>query len=156
MHRFPTRPLFLLLALAGLGPALAVSAQVVPDRVIVLYDGKTVKDLGQFYKWLGPLGRDNDPHQVFTLVDRVDGAPAIRVSGQDWGGITTREEYANYINGRSDGFGTKYEGRDRRKPLPLLSQPVYYAVAGSKDDGRGFKAVLRELADAIGFDPEDL
>lgn len=76
--------------------AAAPAAPVVPDQVIVLYDGKTVKDLSKFYKWLGPLGRDQDPNQVFTIVDRIDGAPAIRVSGRDWGGITTRQEYANY------------------------------------------------------------
>jgi hypothetical protein len=72
------------------------SAPVVPDRVTVLYDGKTVNDLSAFYRWLGPLGKDNDPNQVFTIVDRVHGAPAIRVSGQDWGGIVTRQEFANY------------------------------------------------------------
>lgn len=96
MNRFLIRPLCALVAFAGVARTAAVSAPVVPDKVIVLYDGKTVKDLSQFYKWLGPLGRDNDPNQVFTIVDRIDGAPAIRVSGQDWGGITTRQEYANY------------------------------------------------------------
>ncbi len=89
------RPLCLVIVLAGLSHG-ASAAPVVPDKVIVLYDGKTVKDLSQFYKWLGPLGRDHDPNQVFTIVDRIDGAPAIRVSGQDWGGITTRQEFANY------------------------------------------------------------
>ena len=69
---------------------------VVPDKTIVLYDGKTVTDLAPFYRWLGPLGKDNDPNQVFTIVDRIDGAPAIRISGQDWGGIVTRQEFANY------------------------------------------------------------
>ncbi len=96
MNRIVPHVLCFLLAATGFMPAAAVSAPVVPDKVIVLYDGKTVTDLSQFYKWLGPLGRDNDPNHVFTLVDQIDGAPAIRVSGQDWGGITTREEYANY------------------------------------------------------------
>jgi hypothetical protein len=92
--------LFALVASGGLlvaasSPATA-TAPIVPDKVIVLFDGKTVKDLSQFYRWLGPLGKDNDPNQVFTVVDRVDGAPAIRVSGQDWGGIVTPQDYANY------------------------------------------------------------
>ena len=96
MKRFLVRSLLVLIALAGSARTAVWAAPVVPDKVIVLYDGKTVKDLSRFYKWLGPLGRDNDPNQVFTIVDRIDGAPAIRVSGQDWGGITTREDYANY------------------------------------------------------------
>ena len=82
--------------LTGSNASTAETKPIVPDKVIVLYDGKTVKDLSQFYRWLGPLGKDNDPNRVFTIVDRVDGAPAIRVSGQDWGGITTRQEFANY------------------------------------------------------------
>ncbi len=86
----------MLLLLAGFVAIDATAAPVVPDKAIVLYDGKTVNDLSQFYTWLGPLGRDQDPNRVFTVVDRIDGAPAIRVSGQDWGGITTRQEFANY------------------------------------------------------------
>jgi hypothetical protein len=33
---------------------------------------------------------------VFTVVDQVDGAPAIRISGQHFGGIITHERYTNY------------------------------------------------------------
>ena len=32
----------------------------------------------------------------FSVVEQVDGAPAIRISGQHWGGIATRERYADY------------------------------------------------------------
>jgi hypothetical protein len=97
-------PMKLLLLLLVLGRVLLQAATtptpsatpVIPDKTVVLYDGKTVKDLSAFYRWLGPLGKDNDPNHVFTIVDRVDGAPAIRVSGQDWGGIVTKQEFANY------------------------------------------------------------
>jgi hypothetical protein len=68
---------------------------IAPTKPIILYDGKTVKDLSQFYKWLGPY-RYEDPNQVFTVVDAVDGAPAIRVSGQDHGGIVTHQNYKDY------------------------------------------------------------
>jgi hypothetical protein len=37
-----------------------------------------------------------DPLRVFTVVDQVDGAPAIRVSGERWGGLVTRETYRDY------------------------------------------------------------
>jgi hypothetical protein len=33
---------------------------------------------------------------VFTVVDQVDGAPAIRSSGQHYGGIVTKADYTNY------------------------------------------------------------
>jgi hypothetical protein len=59
------------------------------------------KDLANWEKWLGtppgdqgPLGLNNDPVEVFSVVEK-DGAPAIRVSGQVFGAITTRDEFEN-------------------------------------------------------------
>ena len=97
----PLRSRFLIsfaLVFAGWPPALAAadSKPVTPKERIVLFDGKEVADLTRFYVWLGPLGKDHDPNRVFTVVDQVDGGRAIRVSGEDWGGIVTRQEYANY------------------------------------------------------------
>jgi hypothetical protein len=37
-----------------------------------------------------------DPLRVFTVVDQVDGAPAIRISGERWGGLVTRESFRDY------------------------------------------------------------
>ena len=37
-----------------------------------------------------------DPLRVFTVVDQVDGGPAIRISGERWGGLVTRESYRDY------------------------------------------------------------
>src|SRR5687768_310571 len=45
---------------------------------------------------LNKHGRDQDPDRVFTVVDQVDGAPAIRISGQHFGGIVTKMSYTNY------------------------------------------------------------
>jgi hypothetical protein len=42
-----------------------------------------------------PLGWNNDPRRVFTVVD-TDGAAAIRVSGEIYGSITTREPFTNF------------------------------------------------------------
>jgi hypothetical protein len=66
---------------------------VVPDRVISLFNGQ---DLSAFYTWDVKHGRDNDQARVFTVVERVDDGPAIRISGQHFGGIVTRERFANY------------------------------------------------------------
>lgn len=41
------------------------------------------------------VGLDQDPKGVFSVVE-VDGAPAIRISGEIWGALTTREEFENY------------------------------------------------------------
>jgi hypothetical protein len=61
-------------------------------NVVHLFNGK---DLSSFYTWL-VNDRRADPDKVFSVVDNVDGAPAIRISGQKFGGITTHEEYETY------------------------------------------------------------
>jgi hypothetical protein len=68
---------------------------IAPRETIVLFDGKTVNDLSRFYTWLADHGYD-DPNRVFTVVDQIDGAPAIRISGLDWGGIVTYDQYSRY------------------------------------------------------------
>ncbi len=76
--------LTLLVAPAGAQPAT--------DDVIHLFNGK---DLSTFYTWLVNDHRA-DPNKVFSVVDNVDGAPAIRISGQTFGGLTTPDEYETY------------------------------------------------------------
>lgn len=41
------------------------------------------------------LGFNNDPQNIFSIITD-NGEKIIRVSGQTWGAISTREEYANY------------------------------------------------------------
>ena len=83
--------LLLLLVLTWIPRPTAAQA-VAPDRTIVLFDGQ---DLSGFYTWLTDSGRE-DPDRVFGVVDQVDGAPAIRISGQRWGGLITRDAYRDY------------------------------------------------------------
>ncbi len=84
-------PSLLLLLLASPGAAAAPPV-IKPDRTIQLFDGK---DLGRFSTWLKDHRRE-DPHRVFSVVDQIDGAPALRISGEDWGGLITREAYRDY------------------------------------------------------------
>jgi len=42
-----------------------------------------------------PLGLNNDPRKVFTIV-KENGENIIRVSGENWGAIITKAEYENY------------------------------------------------------------
>jgi hypothetical protein len=81
-----------LVALAALTAAPCATAQAPAADVVHLFNGK---DLSTFYTWLVD-DRRNDPDRVFTVVDHVDGAPAIRISGQKYGGITTPDEYETY------------------------------------------------------------
>lgn len=86
---------FLLCAIVSLlaaGPAAFAAGAIVPKETISLFNGK---DLSSFESWLPATGRA-DPDQVFTVVDNIDGAPAIRSSGQYFGGLVTREKYKDY------------------------------------------------------------
>ena len=82
---------FLLLPLATSAAASAETA-IQPRETIRLFDGKS---FAPFYTWLVDTHRE-DPLRVFTVVDQLDGAPAIRISGERWGGLVTREAYRNY------------------------------------------------------------
>ncbi len=42
-----------------------------------------------------PLGLNHDPRKVFSVVT-ADGAPAIHISGEIYGALTTREEFKNF------------------------------------------------------------
>lgn len=84
-----------LLACTGLRLGAAdgsAAAPITPKEKIVLFPAN---DLSAFYTWLPKFGHD-DPDRVFTIVDAVDGAPALRISGQHLGGLVTRARFANY------------------------------------------------------------
>jgi hypothetical protein len=70
-----------------------------PTHTTILFNGR---DLEGWETLLGPrkpgdtpLGRNNDPDRVFSVVQE-DGAPAIRVSGQVWGALVSVREFENY------------------------------------------------------------
>jgi len=78
----------------GVRAPRAASRPTQPDeRWTPLFDGR---DLTNWDTWLGtPHGLNRDPAGVFSTV-RVDDAAAIRISGEIYGALTTREEYENY------------------------------------------------------------
>ncbi|HEX2855815.1 MAG TPA: DUF1080 domain-containing protein [Opitutaceae bacterium] len=53
--------------------------------------GEAKNEKGEYTQVLGA----KDPLNVFTIV-AVDGQPAVRISGQIFGGITTKENFSNY------------------------------------------------------------
>ena len=87
----------LLVAFAAANPAAADQTAgddeiITPKETITLFNGK---DLSSFYTWLVDSHRE-DPQHVYSVVEQVDGAPAIRISGQYYGGLTTKKRFANY------------------------------------------------------------
>ena len=73
-------------------PAQEPSAASAPSTIIKLFDGKS---LANFDTWLVDH-HEADPERVFSVVDQIDGAPAIRISGQVWGGLLTEQAYRDY------------------------------------------------------------
>ena len=67
--------------------AALVSAEVKVEKKIVLFNGK---NLDGWYTWLRE-SKYKDPNKVFTVENGM-----IRVSGEEWGGIATRETYRGY------------------------------------------------------------
>jgi len=75
-------PLILALIISLMGASTVFAAP------LNLFEGDT---LSHWYTWIKDRGRDQDPKKVFTMKDGV-----LRVSGEEFGCITSNEEYANY------------------------------------------------------------
>lgn len=83
-------------AVAIVAATVAAAAQdapaITPTSVIKLFDGKS---LANFDTWQVDH-HEADPERVFSVVDQIDGAPAIRISGKFWGGLLTKQAYRDY------------------------------------------------------------
>ena len=79
--------LSLLLLSAPVVPQEAPAARR-PEQSIVLFGPGT--GLAAFDPWLVDT-HEKDPDRVFTVVDQVDGAPAMRISGERWARSTSAE-----------------------------------------------------------------
>src|SRR3954454_6817482 len=60
---------------------------ITPHEKIALFNGR---DLTGWYTWTRD-SKYQDPKKVFTVVDGV-----IRISGEEWGGIATKQMYRDY------------------------------------------------------------
>jgi hypothetical protein len=90
-----------------------------------------------------PLGLNNDPLKVFSVVSE-DGKPAMRVSGERFGGISTVKEYKNYHLRLEFKWGTLkwHPKRNAKRDSGLL----YHAVGEHGADGR-FWMRSQEISD---------
>jgi hypothetical protein len=114
-----------------------------PTEKVSLFNGK---DLTGWDTYIGPnydtarkkfdsipgTGLNNDPAKVFSVVE-IDGAPAIRVSGEKFGGMSTTEEFSNYHLTLQFKWGeAKYAPKlDAKRDSGLL----YHAVGDHGADG---------------------
>ncbi len=88
-----------------------------------------------------PIGLNIDPQSVFSLVD-VDGKPAIRISGEQWGGLSTTQDFSNYHLSLQFKWGeAKHKPRDKNKRDSGL---LYHAGGAHGADG-GFWMRSQEL-----------
>jgi len=129
--------IFIILSLVCMGVGFS------PPKKKILFNGKDFSGwdmyLGPLYdsvknEFAGdPLGLNRDPNQVFTIV-KEDGKPAIRISGENFGGISTQEEFANYHLRLEFKWGKEKWNpkRNARRDSGLL----YHAVGPHGADGR--------------------
>lgn len=100
-----------------------------------LYDAATERFAGD------PIGLNHDPNGVFTVVEE-DNAPAIRISGQNFGGISTTREFENFHLQLQFKWGeTKTAPRANAKRDSGL---LYFAVGAHGADG-GFWMRSQEM-----------
>jgi hypothetical protein len=99
--------LLALCAVLAAGPALADGGWV------PLFNGKNLA--GWETSLPAPAGVGRDPRGVFSVV-KVDGGPALRISGDGLGGLTTLKEYENYH------LELEFRWGEKRFP-PRLNEP---------------------------------
>ena len=80
--------LLCVLVIGGCAAAVVRDAPAGEPGGIHLLNGQNLEG---FYTYLRGYGRDHDPNRVFTVADG-----AIRISGQDWGCLTTNDLYEDY------------------------------------------------------------
>jgi hypothetical protein len=146
------------LAGSALAPSLSLAAAPKP-RGTSLFDGKS---LAAWDTWLGiphkhvtglehprnpqgeyteVLGLNKDPKQVFTVAS-VDGEPAIRISGEIFGALTSKEEFGDFHLSLEYKWGEKkWPPKDKAARDSGL---LYYCVGEHGLDGRG-KFWMRSL-----------
>ncbi len=102
----------------------------IPDRSVTGLDDLAKGDNGRYTE---PVGLNKDPLHVFSVAE-LDGAPAIHISGEIYGAVTTKEEFENYHLR----FQVKW-GEKRRPPRPntVRDSGVLYHSNGRLGAGSG-------------------
>jgi hypothetical protein len=94
------------------------------------YLGPPLDDAGKRLSDM-PVGLNNDPNHVFTVV-KDGGEKVIRISGQGWGGISTTKEYENFHLQLQFKWGSLTWGQQKGKKRD--SGLLYFAVGNHGAD----------------------
>jgi len=73
---------------SGCSSSVGAAASAANGGVVRLFNGR---NLDGWYTWLKGSGKNSDPKGIFTVNDGI-----LRVSGEDFGGITSDEEFENF------------------------------------------------------------
>ena len=84
-----------------------------------------------------PVGLNKDPKKVFTVIEQ-GGEKVIRISGEDWGGIATKNEFSNFHLHLMFKWGTLTWGQKKNKKKD--SGLLYFATG---PDGADYGAWMR-------------
>ena len=88
------------------------------------YIGPPLDDAGRKLSDV-PVGLNNDPKHVFTIVDDNE-KKVIRISGENWGGISTKKEYSDFHLQLMFNWGALTWGQKKGKKRD--SGLLYFAV----------------------------
>lgn len=118
--------LALIVASVNKSSAQSALANAKKSKTTQLFNGD---DLTGWYIFLKDRGINNDPQKVFTVKNKT-----IRISGEEWGCITTNNEYENYVIEMEFKWGEKTFGKRATKArdsgLLLHSQGINGGVSG--------------------------
>jgi hypothetical protein len=87
-------------------------------------------------KYTEPIGSGRDPLQVFTVLRDVDGRPAIRISGEVFGELRTKDTFRNYQLKLQFKWGDKKWPPRDRPATPRDSGLLYHVHAPPGQGGR--------------------
>lgn len=94
------------------------------------YIGPPLDDNGKMINQI-PVGLNNDPKKVFSVVEQ-SGEKVIRISGEQWGGIATKNEFENFHLHLLFKWGTLTWGQKKTKKRD--SGLLYFATGANGAD----------------------
>lgn len=108
---------------------IALIALTSCSKSVSIFNGK---DLSGWDTYLKDTGLNNDPDKVFSVAS-VDGKPALKISGEHFGGISTVDQFYNYHLTLQFKWGqAKYAPKlDSKRDSGLL----YHAIGEHGADG---------------------
>ena len=87
-------------------------------------------------RYTEPIGSDRDPLKVFSVAPDVDGAPAIRISGEVFGELRTKRSFKDYHLKFQFKWGEKKWAPRDRPETPRDSGLLYHVHAPQGQNGR--------------------